>query len=99
MKGYDLAKLGKAWVVLGPDGNGVKLSSTWKVKTPLLTVITEAMTIFRGFMDNSITFPGIEEMENITYSSTMAASPADSVYVSEDYSLYEEPVADSVAVW
>ena len=99
VKGYDLAKLGKAWVVLGPDGNGVKLSSTWKVKTPLLTVITEAMTIFRGFMDNSITFPGIEEMENITYSSTMAASPADSVYVSEDYSLYEEPVADSVAVW
>lgn len=85
VNGYDLSKLGKMWMTLGPDGDGVKLTSGWDLKNPMRTLLKEILAIAQGVMSNSITAPGLEEFEMKYMCGSEVAAEMDSTYVYDDY--------------
>lgn len=89
VNGYDLSKLGKMWMTLGPDGDGVKLTSGWDLKNPVRTLLKEILAIAQGVMSNSITAPGLEEFETKYMSAPPEASMDSTAYMYDDY-YYDE---------
>ncbi len=93
ISGYDLSKLGKMWLTLGPDGDGVKLCSAWEIKNPMRTLLKEILAIAQGFMSNSITSPALEEMNRgffvARHEASMDSAYMDSTYMYDDY-YYDE---------
>ncbi len=54
LKGYDFSKFGKMSLVLGPDGQGVKLSCTWTVNKPVYTAMHEFMGLMKAAMGGAL---------------------------------------------
>lgn len=97
ISGYDLSKLGKMWLTLGPDGDGVKLSSCWELKNPVKTLLKEILVIAQGVMSNSISAPGLEEFELKFMAAHDYAEAQDSTYMYDDY-YYDEYATPAPAV-